>query len=703
MTLTATSQIIFGAADVTLSAATLSLRADSSDKTAPAIISTGDYDVTLTATTGNLTIFAFNIDIKRDDDDADDDSPKNNLILSAGGTIQFTKDTTIKVNGIRLGGTVDAGILGLGGLNLGAGDLEINAADAINFSTATNITATNITLSSAIDGAPNNTPNVQITANGALTLSGLIQTSGTITLSGHCGTTPSNYSGDTKIDGGSSISLTSKGTPDAPSAARNVTLDADAVTLSGAINLGTGTLTLTTASLTYASTNRALTAGGVNLTLSTGSFDLAAEANEWLIPATTDTDFDRSLTITIAGAGGSILLPSGARDFGGGSLTLASSGTGAIIFASGAATTIKARSISLNSTTGGTQRDQDLTLETMGGDITLQGTFNIGLPASTEGDLVIIAVGGEISFTGTPAINGKTITLTQSNNKEAFNSSTSPATFNVKPAVKYTGADAADGYLVSDAWATCSTNENPGCSVPVPVTGSTGEASINLATLIAGKFSIVGDGVLDLGSQPLELQTGGAITFHSALLEIKTSGTITISAGSISGWGASVKLTATGEITLSGAFGVSTKALTIDAGSLTFASALIETTITGSTVSIKGTNTASTPATAKLTITATGNLTLNGPINVGTQTLALNYGTSGAGSTLTYSNSTDITFGTLEITNSGTTALDIVDWMAVSDKNLTITASEATVNILAGVSLGAGNLNINANKINFGA
>ncbi len=695
LTLNATNQIRFSSASVTLSAHTLSLTARSTDTNVPAIISTGDYDVTFTARTGGLTIFATLIDLKRS---GDNDATKNNLTLSAGGTIQFTKDTTIKVNDIKLGGTVNAGTLISGAVASGNGDLEINAADAIIFSSATTITGTEIRLSSAIGGTPNNTHDVQITSTGNLTLSGLIQTSGTITLKATAGNSI-EYSGDTKIDGGSSISLTSSGTPAAPSAARNVTLDAEAVTLLGAINLGAGTLFIESNTVTY-TTRVALTALAVDLTLNTSSFDLAAKANEWLIPATTDTDFDRSLTITTIGIGGSILLPSGARDFGTGALTLASSGTGAIIFASGAATTIKARSISLNSTTGGTQRNQDLTLETMGGDITLQGTFNIGLPASTEGDLVIIAVGGEISFTGTPAINGKTITLTQSNNKEAFNSSTSPATFNVKPAVKYTGADAADGYLVSDAWATCSTNENPGCSVPVPVR-STGEASINLATLIAGKFSIV-NGVLDLGSQPLELQTGGAITFPSALLEIKTSGTITISAGSISGWGASVKLTATGEITLSGAFGVSTKALTIDAGSLTFASALIETTITGSTVSIKGTNTASTPATAKLTITATGNLTLDGPINVGTQTLALNYGTSGAGSTLTYSNSTDITFGELEITNSGTTALDIVDWMAVSDKNLTITASEATVNILAGVSLGTGNLNINTNKINFG-
>ena len=696
LTLTATSQIIFGAADVTLSAATLSLRADSSDKTAPAIISTGDYDVTLTATTGNLTIFAFNIDIKRDDDDADDDSPKNNLILSAGGTIQFTKDTTIKVNGIRLGGTVDAGILGLGGLNLGAGDLEINAADAINFSTATNITATNITLSSAIDGTPNNTDNVQITANGALTLSGLIQTSGTITLSATAGQTI-NYSGDTKIDGGSSISLTSSGTPAAPSAARNVTLDADAVTLSGAINLGTGTLTLTTASLTYASTNRALTAGGVNLTLSTGSFDLTAEANEWLIPASGGAAFDRSLTITTDDS--SIAFPSGTRNFGTGSLVI--SATGGISFALDASTAITATSISLTSTAGATQSNQDLTLTTTAGDITLQGTFNIGLAGSTQGDLAITAVGGQILFTGSPAptINGKTISLTQSANKEAFNG-VSPASFNVKPAVKYTGADAADGYQVS-TWATCSTVENTSCSIPVPIM-STGQASINLATLISGKFSVV-NGVLDLGGQPLELQTEGQITFPSTLTEIKTTGSITISAGSISGWGASIKLTANGAITLSGAFGDSGKALTIGAGSLTFANALTETTITGSTVSITGASAATIAAGADLTITATGNLTLNGPINVGTQTLELNYGTSGAGSTLTYSNSTAITFGALEITNSGTTALDIVDWMAVSDKNLTITASEATVNILAGVSLGAGNLNINANKINFGA
>ena len=210
------------------------------------------------------------------------------------------------------------------------------------------------------------------------------------------------------------------------------------------------------------------------------------------------------------------------------------------------------------------------------------------------------------------------------------------------------------------------------------------------------------------------LLRGGAITLTSAMgIQIgRFSGS---GAFSTNGGVANLTVTASGVLTIAGNITVASTAasggdIVLTGGSIAFGGAA--RTITGTAITLSGAAT----GTADLTITASGTLTINNDIGIGANTLTL---TSGVGAivnggtvtldAITVSLAQDAAFGTTEPFAFGSTitslalateaAQDVLDWMIVVDRNLTVTSAgivlvDAAIGGSGGRNLGNGSLTL---------
>ena len=391
------------------------------------------------------------------------------------------------------------------------------------------------------------------------------------------------FSGDTTLEvknitlistaqgtaGGSSLIITATG----------------AVTLGGMFNRGRGGINITSGaghpinfSTTQATT---LMGGGITLTSSGGT------------PIATN----QALTIT---ASFSIML-GGKFNTGTGDILITSGTDGAINFSTTQATTLRGRGITLISPaarrTGASNKD--LTLTALG-NLTLEGSFDIGNDATTGGIMRLTA--GEGAGTGSITFTNATLTakamfLTQDG--DAFDE-TAPATFTlpsgVKPQVDYTGSAGTE--YKSPSWAECASGASDCITIlAVPDDGInvTQDDDINLADAVSPfDFSVDEAGLLDLGGVSLTLITKGNIIFPAGITRIN-AGSLTLTAANIGVGDGTGSLTANLLIDIE-------DVLSLSIGTLTSTAAL---TLKGIAFELTG-DTNLTAAAINITMTSTG-------------------------------------------------------------------------------------------------
>ena len=375
-------------------------------------------------------------------------------------------------------------------------------------------------------------------------------------------------------------------------------------------------------------------------------------------------------------------------------------------------------------------------------------TINANINNATQ----ITATGGTLSFGGVRTISGAAINISAGLLQTASNANLS---------------------IIATNGLTIATDINIGTgmlALTAGVGGSTGDISngSTTRTLTAGSVSLTQDGTVAFADNlftiasatSLTLMTGTAQTVHGWMiggtnrtLSLTAGGDITIG-GIVNVGNGNITLVATGSnitlsgpttltggvITLNGAIS-GTNALTIDAsgnitlndniatgtGNLTLDSetniVLVGTIIlTGATVALTGAiNESGSDA---LTITATGQLTLNSNINIGTGVLNLTAGTSGTGNIDNGTGTPELTARVVNLTQVGEFALTepftfgssvdavsffitndrqrIQGWMVVMDRSLSVRSVGRPLAILNNIEIGRGDLILSSpNGINF--
>ena len=555
LTLTATgNNIVLGAGNITLTGGNVAL--------------TGAID-------GNnpLTVMADNVLTLNDDID----TGAGALTLSSSfGGIVLDGTTTLRGGAITLtggiGGTNALTATATGALTLnsninigGTGDLILSGMTIAlggDATTTISLTGRNVTLTGVLTA---NAPDLTIMAGTVIRLNDNINTgTGNLILDGTGGIALG--SGVTSLDG-NAVSLTgviigrTSGT-----AALAVTADG-ALTLNSNIDIGTGALTLSGATITLGNSLDSLEGGAITLTgaiTRTGSNSLTVTATGAL---TLNSDIATNGTGNLTLRGATIVLGNGVDSLSGNVVEL----TGALSRASGNA---------------------DLTITARGGVLTLNDNINIDTGALT---LIADDTIGSDAITGTNPI--ETLTASEVNLMQGavffpaavfeFATGALNLTTNVAQTVEtWMAATDRDLSLVST-----------GAAITIGASINTGAGNI----ILNGNTGIV------LGTNIM--LTGAGVTLTGAINE----------SGGMGGNGGNDNLgiDASGAITLNSNINLGTGALTLDSDASIVLVGPI--TLDGAAITLTGALTSSN----NLTINAGGRLTLNSAINLGGGTLAI--------------------------------------------------------------------------------
>ena len=683
------------------------------------------------------------------------------LVLDAGSAPQMVHDWMVATGrDLSLASTGGAIMIGMD-IPLGAGSLTLDGGTLVFSGAARTLSGTNITLT----GAVTNAPMLTLTATGTLTLNSSIATTGaTSDLAITGGTGGITTAAGIMLTSGNDLTISGAITTAGADGNGNLTLNAaGTITLGGNINLGTGTATLNAGSATGLAATAAsvITAMTINITLGNTVFTpsnlptaigptitfansvmptYTLGARGCVTPITeacviggaaqllVEPNLASNISITIEttnvsgssvsfGGTGTITLTSplvtiiaetinleGRNlvivDAGGGTLALAGNVSGAAVITVGnldgttlgdidivGARTIAGDAITLTATLirtvdrGGsgsgiiTDADHDLTIIATGG-LTIATDINTG----TGTTLTLTAGPGDITGTGTPMLTADTVSFTQAG---TFGDT---ALFTFAASVGRLNLTTAAGQRV-ESWMFAVMDRDLSLT-------STGGRLLILGdiNIRAGDLTLSGMRIeLDQNTNAITL-TAGAVSLTGNVDGALNTIDFTIMAGGILTLNNNID--GTGDIMLTGtSIVLGDDARTLDGGAIM---------LTGA---VSATNT-------PLTITASGDITINDNINLGTGALIL---------TATGANIVDVggvvpvlTASTVSLTQAGTFAADLFTlaagvtsltldagsaaqivhaWIAVADRTLSLTTTGA-ITIGRDIATGTSNLTL---------
>ena len=681
LTLTASTSIVFGARAITLSGAAVSLTSTNAQTTA------SDQDLAITAT-GRLTLSG-KYDIGTGDAEltfggSHSQAPNPTSFLTDDLTITYTAGSDQALGyqswmGARAAGasgknltliSLNTFVSSATSINLGDGDLTIDVrssslvltsaslvtitAKTINFSALAFSFTSNggLTLDASGDmllkvGGVLANPGINLTLDadgeiifvGNTTLAGTgisAQPPGSITLGGTIKVQTTNNDGSITLNNLSMTAVTSinfvvgKATT---ITANNITLNASStagtasnanltlepagtLSLTGAFNLGTGSLILKGSTFTQAEYDK-FTRGGSGF-IYTGSTNFtppswAIAANKHLSVVATKANIvvpATSLTLGATGSGGDLRLEAQ---------------KGVLIFT--AATTITAKAAVIISRGTPSAANQSLTL-TANGTLNLGGKFNLGSGSLTASAAAIVV--GEEDTSPATSISATNISLTGS------------STFQNASRPQFAGLRGfADTTLTATGTLTLAST-----FINFNGVGGNDDLTLNAPTIIFPQTtSIIADTLTLGGAIKAESGTGGSATKHeltlapTGQLNLSTA-RATIISGSIIRLSSPTKgavsnkaltINAASAINIGGAFDTGIGAISITSGTsqpLNFSTTL-ETSLAAVAMTLTSTGGTPTASNKDLTLTASGNITLQGSFDAG------NDATNGGTMTLT--------------------------------------------------------------------
>ena len=311
------------------------------------------------------------------------------------------------------------------------------------------------------------------------------------------------------------------------------------------------------------------------------------------------------------------------------------------------------------------------------GDITLRSGTVVRILANitTGGNITLIGGTNGINLNGTDTLTGAAITLTGNARGNSDLALTASGTLRINNSITLTGA------------------------------GNLALSSDTVVRILAGDISAGGNITLSGGTNGINFNNGaGAKTLSGVDIEITGAARSN----------RDLTLTASGTLTLNGNINTGTSALSLSGSSVALGGAL---TLTGGDITLTGAAT----GTASLTLTASGTLTLNNDIDIGTNALTL---TSGVGAivatgrprltagmvsfsqvdALPATRPFKFSAGSLELTTEA--AQDVHDWMILENIDLTVTSSNRVRVVaiigtggVAGRNLGTGNLTLRSDTV----
>ena len=306
------------------------------------------------------------------------------------------------------------------------------------------------------------------------------------------------------------------------------------------------------------------------------------------------------------------------------------------------------------------------------------GAVRILANITTGGNIALIGGTGGINFNsgaGAKTLSGAAITLSGNARSDRDLAITASGTLRINNSITLTGA------------------------------GNLALSSGTVVRILAGDISAGGNITLSGGTNGINFNNGaGAKTLSGAAI------TLTGAARS----NRDLTLIASGTLTLNGNINTGTSALSLSGSSVALGGAL---TLTGGDITLTG----AAMGTASLTLTASGTLTLNNDIDIGTNALTL---TSGVGAivatgrprltagmvsfsqvdALPATRPFKFSAGSLELTTEA--AQDVHDWMIIENIDLTVTSSNRVRVVaiigtggVAGRNLGTGNLTLRSDTV----
>ena len=659
----------------------------SSGAPTPRTLTAGTVSLTQSGAFGNTALFIFA-------------TPTLNLTTAASQTVH---DWMFVVSGrnLSLRSTTGGMITINADIATGSGDLTLNGANGIAFTSSRTLRGAAITLTGVIHSSGND---FTVTATGVLTLNSNI-TVRNLTLTAGTSSTGDIVDGTgTPTLTASTVSLTQAsafgGTAlftfaadtlnletVAPQTAvhdwmvlagRNLSLTSTggAITIGRDIALGAGNLTLNGGTLVFSGAARTLS--GTNITL------------------TGDADSAVALTLTASGAG-TLTLNSNIITSGATSNLVITGGTGGITTAAGIALT-SGNNLTTSGVITTAATNGDLTFN-VAGTITLGGNINLGTGTAT------LNAGSTTGLAGTSQITAMAINISFSNLELTRRADVPALDPDGPPTITFVGDDTVlFGARECDNNINCVIMGDGNLFVRHELTAMT---SITIETTGAGS-SVRFDGestdtimltapLVTIIADTINLEGRDLVIVHGA------GGARLTLAGNVSG-AALIDVSATGFIDIVGAVGARTIA---GGGAVTLTAMLV------STVNRAGTT--NTLAAHNLTITATDRLTIATAINISAGMLTLTAGMGGTGDII--GTSTPIlTAGTVSLEQDGafgdtamfdfgaatsltlTTGADQIvhnAWMAVNDRNLSVTSTGGAVIVNANINIAAGNITLN--------
>ena len=627
------------------------------------------------------------------------------ITLSSGtGAVQLTDSSATILATSTLGGnltvTSSGAITQAGSLTVSGTSSFTSTGGDITLTDGSNDLGANLTLD------VNNSFNVVTTSTLTdLTLTVSSSSSSTYALSA------SNISAFNLSDTGSNIQI---GTLTATALNFGLTVDTDTVTTSGAMSVGTGSLSVTTSepsgngsitiSNTLAAGSLTLDANGQQSDVNINNVVTIASGGAVTLTADDAINFSSSGSITASGAGNislqsntdalaggsdAIAMTDGSTiDAGSGTLTLTSTGANSGDITVGELTTTNSTASAVTVTAdaaivdGG---DTDVDIVATSGTINLIGATSIGSGDAIETNTAVLVLdsngGIEIANT-TTTLTDLTMTIDPASNPTYALSSTGLTTFSLAAS----GGDITTFVVDSSTALNFSLNTDTG-SITTSGAMDVGTGSFSLTNNDTGTGSAINfSNTLAAGSLILDANGQFSDINISAALAITSAGAVTLTAddavninsgGSITASGAgNVSITANDVTTDGNSFDViqMSSGTSIDAGSGTITLSAVGTNATNNTLrQLTTTNSSSTA----LVINALGNVAFNDTVNVTgdisvtssgniSQTAALTIGgassfdTSASTGTITLTNTSNDFTGAVTLA-SGTGAVQIFD------------------------------------------
>ena len=641
--------------------------------TLDAIYNILEASASFVATTGDLTINAYNMDFRGHNGGIG----RGNLGLSATGNVVFLQDISIQAYNINIGG----GTLKAESIQTGIAtrhNLTLSANDAINFATgaSTTIQGADVFLTSTQPPLASG-QDLTIETEGVLSLVGFfsISTSNDLTLITHTFEgSPTFTRGNTNLflDGqedtiipdwvgrkNGDLTITSRLTAD--------------IILSGTLDLASGNLTANAqnsavsfdkdAPTTIIATNISLTsfeptANNQNVTITAtgrltlaglfdiGSGNLTLNVNELFTPSpAVQVEFirnelsvnftgalfafpdwlqlsDKKLTVTAQTI--DILFPLGIN-IGSGDLVV-NAVAGAINFSTAVDTSLIANDITLTAATASTPSNQALRIEAKG-DVTLNAQLDVGSGAMdiTAGDGANNE--GEIIFMPSTILTANAgIALRQ--DKTPFPSA-APSSFVGEVTIYY--KDEVNPNFIG-AWAQDGNGE-----FGADVILDAGDDDIIITDDLLFQFGheIDSQGILNMASYSLSLETTGSIIFPANLRGISAN-SVSLTAASIDGINGDFIINAfnNGDIFLGADIDNGEHDLALLAtGSISF-STTAQITLSGRKVILFSRIAAATPSNQELTVNATNDIEVEGSLNIGSGALRFVAGAGNSGNNI---------------------------------------------------------------------